>query len=89
MSAHTQDLGMEGITGHHSTLINTDDHHPDTIPTMDHESTTHAGVYYTERSFEIILGSSHERMAKEADRFASFKQQCLVEERKSLKLMVY
>ena len=31
--AHTQDLGMEGVPDRRSTLINTGDHHPDTIPT--------------------------------------------------------
>ena len=31
--AYTQDLGMEGVPDHRSTLINTGDHHPDTIPT--------------------------------------------------------
>ena len=32
-----------------------------------------------------VLGSSHDRMAKETDRFASFKQQCIAEKKKEPK----
>ena len=36
-------------------------------------------IYYN------YIGSSHERMAKKTEQFASFKQQCLVEEKKEPK----
>ncbi len=41
-------------------------------------------MYYVHVSYAcmIYIGSNHERMAKETERFMSFKQQCLYEKKK-------